>query len=399
MFLVTSVAMLRERTSGTLERLLTTPMAKLDLLLGYGARLRPSRRRRRPPSTCATVATAARPGRRRRRPGWSSLIAVADAVLGMALGLLASAFARTEFQAVQFMPAIVLPQFLLCGLLVARDQMAGWLQAISDVLPLTYAVEALQEVGRTSLLTDTLLRDLGVMAGAAVAALVLGASTLRRRAGTLRPATRRALLVVPLVGVAVAGAWTANHLLGERAYVTTDDARIDGDAIVLRAPATGTLVDWNAGQGSILRRDEPIGRIRINGGFGRPTQIIRAPADGTVVVDSGFEGNLVTAGAELAVAYDLSAVRVTALIDETAIGDVHVGQPVDIDVDAYPDVTFAGTVQEIHAAAARQPSAEETTGRFRPTTQVVPVDIAILDRGGRTLIPGMSATVRIRRER
>ena len=221
-----------------------------------------------------------------------------------------------------------------------------------------------------------------MVAGTTFAALVLGAFTLRRRSGTLRPAARRALLVVPLVGVAVGGAWTANHLLGERAYVTTDDARIDGDAIVLRAPATGTLVDWNAGQGSILHRDEPVGRIQINGGFGRPTQIIRAPADGTVVVDSGFEGNLVTAGAELAVAYDLSAVRVTARIDETAIGDVRVGQPVDIDVDAYPDVTFAGTVQEIHAAAARQPSAEEATGRFRPTTQVVPVDIAILDRGG-----------------
>ena len=89
--------------------------------------------------------------------------------------------------------------------------------------------------------------------------------------GTLRPTARRALLVVPLVGVAVGGVWTANHLLDERAYVTTDDARIDSDAIVLRAPASGTLVDWNAGQGRTLHRDEPVGRIQINGGFGRPT--------------------------------------------------------------------------------------------------------------------------------
>ena len=75
------------------------------------------------------------------------LIAIANAVLGVALGLFCSAFARTEFQAVQFMPIVVVPQILLCGLFVARDQMAGWLQAISDVLPMTYAVEALQEVG------------------------------------------------------------------------------------------------------------------------------------------------------------------------------------------------------------------------------------------------------------
>src|ERR671929_91733 len=109
------------------------------------------------------------------------LIAVVDAVLGVALGLLASAFARTEFQAVQFMPVIVLPQFFLCGLLVARDQMADWLRYISDVLPLTYAVEALQEVGRSAAETGTMWRDLGIVAGAAVLALALAAATLRRR--------------------------------------------------------------------------------------------------------------------------------------------------------------------------------------------------------------------------
>jgi ABC-2 type transport system permease protein len=109
------------------------------------------------------------------------LIAVVDAVLGVALGLLASAFARTEFQAVQFMPVIVLPQFFLCGLLVAREQMAGWLQAISDVLPLTYAVEALQEVGRSATDTGTMWRDVGIVAGAALLALALAAATLRRR--------------------------------------------------------------------------------------------------------------------------------------------------------------------------------------------------------------------------
>ncbi len=397
MFLVTSVSMLRERTSGTLERLLTTPMAKLDLLLGYGVAFAVAATAQAA-VTCGTaygLLGLYTPG----SPWLVAATAILGAVLGMALGLLSSAFATTEFQAVQFMPAIVMPQILLGGLFVPREEMAGWLQTISDALPLTYSIDALSEVGRTSLLTDTLLRDLGVMIGATVAALVLGAFTLRRRSGTPGPAARTALLVVPLVAVAIGGVWTAQHLLGDRAYVTTDDARIDGDPITVRAPATGTLVAWSAGQGSVLHENQPVGRIEIADGFRRPTQIIRAPADGTVVVDSGFEGNLVTAGAELAVAYDLSAVRVTARIDETAIGDVHVGQPVDIDVDAYPDVTFAGTVQEIRAAAARQPSAEESTGHFRPTTQVVPVDIAILDGQDSTLIPGMSVTVRIRRDR
>ncbi|MGY1733052.1 ABC transporter permease [Geodermatophilus sp. SYSU D01045] len=179
MFLVTSIAMLRERTSGTLERLLTTPLSRLDLLLGYGAAFGLAAAVQA--VVTVTVATTLYDLDIAGSPWLVVLIAVANAVLGVALGLLASAFARSEFQAVQFMPVIVLPQFFLCGLLVAREQMAGWLQAISDVLPLTYAVEALQEVGRSAAETGTMWRDVGIVAGAAVLALALAAATLRRR--------------------------------------------------------------------------------------------------------------------------------------------------------------------------------------------------------------------------
>jgi ABC-2 type transport system permease protein len=179
MFLVTSIAMLRERTSGTLERLLTTPLARMDLLLGYGAAFGIAAAVQA--LVTVTIATTVY-GLDVAGSIWLVvLIAVLDAVLGVALGLLASAFARTEFQAVQFMPVIVLPQFFLCGLLVPVDQMAGWLQVISNVLPLTYAVDALQEVGRSASATGTLWRDLAVVAGVALLALSLAAATLRRR--------------------------------------------------------------------------------------------------------------------------------------------------------------------------------------------------------------------------
>jgi ABC-2 type transport system permease protein len=111
------------------------------------------------------------------------LISAVNAVLAVALGLFCSAFARTEFQAVQFLPVVAVPQLLLCGLFVPRGEMAGWLQAVSDVLPLSYSVEALQEVGRHVDPTGTMWRDLAIVAGAAVAALVLAAATLRRRSG------------------------------------------------------------------------------------------------------------------------------------------------------------------------------------------------------------------------
>jgi ABC-2 type transport system permease protein len=179
MFLITSIAMLRERTSGTLERLLTTPLARLDLLLGYGLAFGLAAALQA--VVTVTIATTVYDLDVAGSTWLVVVIAVVDAVLGVALGLLASAFARSEFQAVQFMPVIVLPQFFLCGLLVPRDQMAGWLEAISDVLPLTYAVEALQEVGASAEPTGTMWTDIAIVAGAALVALALAAATLRRR--------------------------------------------------------------------------------------------------------------------------------------------------------------------------------------------------------------------------
>jgi ABC-2 type transport system permease protein len=179
MFLVTSVATLRERTSGTLERLLSMPIGRLDLLLGYGLAF----------GLVAGVQALLASGLMLgpldldvAGPSWLLVvIAVADAVLGCALGLFVSAFARTEFQAVQFMPAVVLPQFLLCGLLVPREEMGTVLEAISNVLPLSYAVDAMQRITVESTVSSRVLVDLGVIVLAIALALVLGAATLRRR--------------------------------------------------------------------------------------------------------------------------------------------------------------------------------------------------------------------------
>jgi len=179
MFIVTSVGTLRERTSGTLERLMTTPLAKLDLLLGYALAFGVTAL-----VQAAVVGAIALTwlGLDLRGPAWTLfLVTLLDAWLGMALGLFASAFARTEFQAVQFMPAFALPQLLLAGLFVPRGQMSTVLQWVADVMPLSYAVEAMQELTRHSSVTGTLVRDLLVIAGCALLALVLGAATLRRR--------------------------------------------------------------------------------------------------------------------------------------------------------------------------------------------------------------------------
>ena len=178
MFVVTSIAMLRERTTGTLERLMTLPLAKLDLLAGYGLAFAAMAT----VQACITSAVAF---------GLLGLdihgsvpavigLAVCNAVLGMSLGLFASAFARTEFQAVQFLPALVFPQLLLCGLLVPREHLVTVLRWLSAVLPLTWAYDGLSHAvagGAGSVVA----RDAGIVLGVTVLALALGATTLRRR--------------------------------------------------------------------------------------------------------------------------------------------------------------------------------------------------------------------------
>ncbi|MDI5967696.1 ABC transporter permease [Streptomyces sp. SL13] len=179
MFLVTSIATLRERTSGTLERLLAMPLAKADLLLGYALAF----------GLLAVVQAAAATalavgllGLHLTGSAWLLLLfAVLDALLGTALGLFVSAFAASEFQAVQFMPAFVFPQLLLCGLFVPRDRMQAVLSYVSDVLPMSYAVDAMTRVSDTAGFSGDLARDLAVVAGCALAVLALGAATLRRR--------------------------------------------------------------------------------------------------------------------------------------------------------------------------------------------------------------------------
>ena len=110
-------------------------------------------------------------------------VAVLSALLGMALGLFVSAFATSEFQAVQFLPAFVLPQLLICGLFAARDQMAGWLEAISWAMPLTYVYDALERLALPGSLGGAFWVDLAVIAGAGFVAVALGAATLPRRTG------------------------------------------------------------------------------------------------------------------------------------------------------------------------------------------------------------------------
>jgi ABC-2 type transport system permease protein len=179
MFLVSSVTMLRERSTGTLERLMTMPVHKTDLLFGYAAAFASIAVVQATLTSCVAIALL---GLTVKGSAIGVVVlAVLNAILGMSLGLFMSAFARSEFQAVQFFPAIVLPQLLLCGLFAPRDQMATLLHWFSDILPMTYAYDALIRLSTLASWSTDLTKDLSIIVGVTILALVLGAATLPRR--------------------------------------------------------------------------------------------------------------------------------------------------------------------------------------------------------------------------
>ena len=179
MFLITSIATLRERRSGTLDRLMTMPVSKLDFILGYAIAFSVVALLQAVITAIVLLGILGVPV----LGGTLATIvgAVCAALLGTALGLFLSAFATSEFQAVQFMPAFIFPQLLVCGLFVARDQMAKVLQWFADIMPLTYSVDAMKQVTTQSHWSMTHTKDLIIVVGFTITALILGSITIRRQ--------------------------------------------------------------------------------------------------------------------------------------------------------------------------------------------------------------------------
>jgi multidrug resistance efflux pump len=214
----------------------------------------------------------------------------------------------------------------------------------------------------------------------------------------MKRSTRIGLTVIVIIAVLAALGFGGANFLYSRNFVSTDNAQIDGDKIQINAPATGTLIEWRASQGAQVRRDQVVGRIQMQGSGAQPQQTIRSPGNGTVAVNPAVEGSWVTAGTQLATAYDFNKIYATARVDETDVQDVHPGALVDIDVDAYSSTPVTGVVQEVQGAAAGVFSLfpeSNSSGNFQKVTQVIPVKIAFTNTGGLPLVPGMNITVHI----
>jgi len=210
--------------------------------------------------------------------------------------------------------------------------------------------------------------------------------------------SRKVLIFVVVLVVLAALAGGGAYLAYASKFVTTDNAQVDGDKVDINAPATGTLVSWQGDQGAAVTRNEVMGRIRIGSSGAQPQMTIKSPGNGTIAVKSAVEGQWVTAGTNLATAYDFNKIYVTARVDETDLDGVHLGAPVDISVDAFSGTPITGVVTEVQGAAAAQFSLfpeSNSNGNFQKVTQVVAVRVAFTNTDGVQLVPGMNVTVHI----
>jgi len=180
-FVITAVAFLRERSQGTLERLMASPLRRAEIVLGYMLGF----------TVLALVQSAEVLAfsllvLHVHNVGNVALIFLLEALMAIAavnLGIFLSMFARTEFQAVQFIPLVIVPQVLLAGIIFPVSTEPGPLQVLSHVLPLTYAVEGLRNImiKGADLTWSSLQIDVGVVLGFCVLVILAGATTLRRR--------------------------------------------------------------------------------------------------------------------------------------------------------------------------------------------------------------------------
>lgn len=211
-------------------------------------------------------------------------------------------------------------------------------------------------------------------------------------------AKRMILINVILLVILVGGGFTGYYFYNKSVtYLSTDNAQIAGQQVTIAAPANGTLTDWDGKTGDAFNKDEKIGTVQMMGDKGPVNVDVKAPKDGTIVQSNAVKDTMVAAGTPLAITYDLNHLWVTANIEETEIDDVELGQEVDIYVDAYPNTTLSGKVQEIGLATAGTFSllpSNNSSGNYTKETQVIPVKISI-DNYGEELVPGMNVTVRI----
>ena len=179
-FLLTGISFLRERSQGTMERLMASPISRLDMVVGYLLGFFVFALTQTLIIVLFTIYVL---GVNYSGDLWQIFIfQIVVIIVAVNLGIFTSTFARNEFQMVQFIPLIIIPQVFLCGVIWPVEQMPDYLQWLSSILPLTYAVEGLRDIMLSGESLIDVWLELVVLAAFAAVTSILAAITLRKSA-------------------------------------------------------------------------------------------------------------------------------------------------------------------------------------------------------------------------
>jgi multidrug resistance efflux pump len=205
-----------------------------------------------------------------------------------------------------------------------------------------------------------------------------------------------ASVLVALIVIA-AGAGVLFYTNENLNYISTEEAKIQGDISTVTTTANGTITQWNIKNNQELKKGDVIAVIQPIDPAGTTVQVV-APTDGTVLQSKGAVGQVVSAGTPLAMTTPLNQLYVIANIEETELQDIKVGSDVKVMVDAFPGSEFSGKVEEISEATTSTFSmlpSSNASGNYTKVVQKIPVKIS-LDSEDK-LVPGLNATVKISR--
>ncbi|PTH23397.1 HlyD family efflux transporter periplasmic adaptor subunit [Staphylococcus arlettae] len=203
------------------------------------------------------------------------------------------------------------------------------------------------------------------------------------------------ITIVVLVIIGVVGFHFYNQATS---YVTTENAKVDGDQIKISAPANGKIESFDVKNNDKLEKGDKVAEIAAKGEGGQAQNTsITMPQDGTIVKKDALKGAMAQAGTPIAYAYNLDELNVTANVDEKDIADVEEGKDVNIKLDG-EDAELKGKVEEVGKATASSFSlmpSSNSDGNYTKVSQVVPVKISLDSKPSKNVVPGMNAEVKI----
>ncbi|ATH61944.1 multidrug efflux protein [Staphylococcus pasteuri] len=203
------------------------------------------------------------------------------------------------------------------------------------------------------------------------------------------------ITIIVLIVIGVLGFYFWNNATS---YVSTDNAKVDGDQMKIASPTAGEIKSFDAKQGEKLKKGDKVAEVVGQGQDGQSKKMsIKMPKDGTIVKTDGMEGSMAQAGNPIAYAYNLDDLYVTANVDEKDVADIEKGNDVDIDIDGQK-ATVSGKVEQIGDATANSFSlmpSSNSDGNYTKVSQVVPVKISLDSEPSKNVVPGMNAEVKI----